>query len=381
MRRIKLWVATAVFGLSLTGTTFGQTKGDEVVVVVEKTDMKHEANTVQTISRGNYLFVREVNGNWLWVDSDGTRGWLRRDHVILASRAIDYFTTELRRNPRDARSVIARAIAWQRKGELTNAIRDCTDAIAIDSKWAWPYKIRGNAWKTKGEYDLAIADYEEGMRLDPKDNQFYVCRGRCHQAKKNYDKAIADFTEAIRLNPKSADNYADRGDSYKASKRYDNALADYTMAIELDPKAIAAYLSRATVYKDRKDFFRELADRKMVVEVAPENAIANNSVAWLLATCPDAVIRNGRRAVELATKAVELAKATRESFHNELDTLAAAHAEAGNFDEAVKLQQQAVALAPNDNKTDFESRLKLFQAGQPYRELPEADAVATSATK
>jgi len=204
MRRIKLWAAAAVCGLSLVGSAFGQTKGDEVVVIVKQTDLKSGATVVETTYRGNYLTVREVNGNWLWVDNDGPRGWLQRDHVILASRAIEHFTDELRRNPKDEDAFIARAIAWQRRGELTNAIRDCTDAIAINPKLSWAFKIRGNAWIAKGEIDLAIADYDEGMRLRPDDNQFYVCRGRCHHAKKNYDAAIDDFTEAIRLNPQSA---------------------------------------------------------------------------------------------------------------------------------------------------------------------------------
>ena len=347
MRRIKNWAVAVVLGLSLSGQAFGQTAGDKVVVIVKQTDLKHEATVVETTYRGNYLTVREVNGNWLWVDSDGTRGWLHRDHVILASRAIDHFTNELRRDPKDDRALIARAVAWQDKDELTNAIRDCTDAIAINAEDPWVYKIRGNAWMAKGEYDIAIADYDQGLRLDPTDNQFYANRGRCHHAKKSYDKAIADYTEAIRLNPKSAENFLGRGSSYYGKEDYDKALADYTMAIELDPKSGSVH----------------------------------NSLAWLLATCPSDAQRNGVRAVELATKAVELAKAAGESFLNELDTLAAAHAEAGHFDEAVKLQQQAVALAPNDNKADFESRLKLFQAGQPYRKLPKAEAVAATAAK
>ncbi len=137
MRRIKLWAAAAVFGLSFLSQAFGQTTGDRVVVVVKETDLKNEAAVVKTIYRATYLTVREVNGNRLWVNFDGTRGWLQRDHVILASRAIEHFTTELRHNPKDTTAMCARAIAWDHKCEVTNAIRDCTDAITINSECAW----------------------------------------------------------------------------------------------------------------------------------------------------------------------------------------------------------------------------------------------------
>ena len=92
MRRIKNWPAAAVFGLSFLGRAVGQTAGDEVVVVVKQADLKHEATVVKTAYRGTYLTVRQVNGNWLWVELDETRGWLNKNHAILASRAIDHFT-------------------------------------------------------------------------------------------------------------------------------------------------------------------------------------------------------------------------------------------------------------------------------------------------
>jgi len=53
-----------------------------------------------------------------------------------------------------------------------------------------------------------------------------------------------------------------------------------------------------------------------------------------------------------------------------LDTLAAAYAESGQFDKAVESQEKAIELAPDDEKADFETRLKLYQEGKPYREEP-----------
>ncbi len=98
-------------------------------------------------------------------------------------------------------------------------------------------------------------------------------------------------------------------------------------------------------------------------------------LARFQATCPVAELRDGAKAVENATKACEL---TNWKDWEYLDTLAAAYAEAGDFDSAIKWQQKAIDLLPEDEeepserrakrRADFEERLKLYQSGKPYRE-------------
>jgi serine/threonine-protein kinase len=88
------------------------------------------------------------------------------------------------------------------------------------------------------------------------------------------------------------------------------------------------------------------------------------AAALLLATCPEAAIRNGRHAVALAKQACELLKEDADC----LDALAAAHAEAGEFPEAVRRAEEAVRLAPDDAaRSQYEARLKLYQEGKPCR--------------
>jgi Flp pilus assembly protein TadD len=94
-----------------------------------------------------------------------------------------------------------------------------------------------------------------------------------------------------------------------------------------------------------------------------------NNLAWLLATCGDGSVRNGQRALELAERANRLAGGQDVRV---LDTLAAAYAEAGRFEEAVRTVQAAIQLASATGRTEsarrMQERLRLYQAGQPYRE-------------
>ena len=100
-----------------------------------------------------------------------------------------------------------------------------------------------------------------------------------------------------------------------------------------------------------------------------------NILAWILATCEDAEIRDGAQAVRLAERAYQLAD---QGNYMYLDTLAAAYAEAGQFDHAVKTAQRAVKLARNgtnqESAEDIQGRLELYRAKRAYRESfsPEA---------
>ncbi len=101
------------------------------------------------------------------------------------------------------------------------------------------------------------------------------------------------------------------------------------------------------------------------LEYGPDSAYLHNNKAWLLATCPDDAVRDGELAIEHATKACELSGWNNVMF---LDTLAAAYAETGDFESAVKWQEEAIRLDNGAFAVDFQKRLRLFKAGKAYRE-------------
>lgn len=108
--------------------------------------------------------------------------------------------------------------------------------------------------------------------------------------------------------------------------------------------------------------------RRTLYFIPPE--ILNN-LAWSFATCPDASLRDGKRAVQLAAHACELTQYKRTVF---LGTLAAAYAEAGRFEEAIATGQKACMLASELGETDLLKRnqelVTLYQSHQPYHEPP-----------
>jgi tetratricopeptide (TPR) repeat protein len=119
-------------------------------------------------------------------------------------------------------------------------------------------------------------------------------------------------------------------------------------------------------WRSLKDYERAIADYDKAIAISPDESAAYNNLAWLLATCDDPQFRDGKRAVEVATRACELSKWT---DPNQIDTLAAALAEAGEFTRAVSMQERANAGFKGDIYPERgRRRLALYRRNEPYRE-------------
>ena len=334
-------------------------KWDAVVKVGNETieDQQHAKFSLPWI-------VQEVNGEWLWV-GDHKKGWVQQSQVVTLDEAPAYYTRLITRNKDRAWAFNLRAVAWRRKGELDLAIADYGELLRL-SPDAITYTNRGNVWSDKKDYDKAIADYGQAIRLDPNYALAYNGLGSAWFDKKDYDKAIADFNQAIRLNPDSTMAYSNRGNAWSNKKNDDNAVSDYSEAIRLDPNDADAYNNRGFSWKRKMEYEKAIADYNHAIRLNPNHAHAAGNLGWLMATCPDARFRNGKKAIALAATACEL---TGWSNAAGVDTLAAAYAEAGDFDTAIKYENKALDL----NLTDAEfvkgakERLTLYEDHKPYR--------------
>jgi tetratricopeptide (TPR) repeat protein len=281
--------------------------------------------------------------------------------------ALKDFNEALGLDPNNALAFLNRGVVWASKKNYERALKDFDEAIRLDPKRAIAYVNRGTTWNNKKEYDRAIKDFDEAVRLDPNIAGAYLERGVAWARKMNHDQAIKDFDEAIRIDPNKALAYSNRGAVWNKKKEYDHAIKDFDEAIRLDPKNAGAYFGRGVAWNKKKEYDHAIKDFDEAVRVNPKHLSALNSQAWLLGTCPDQRYRDGKKALELATKACELTDWKAPAY---LDTLAAAYAETGDFDKAVEWAQKALKDAEFEKKSGDETRerLKLFKDKIPFRE-------------
>lgn len=252
-------------------------------------------------------------------------------------------------------------------GDLDRALRDFEEALKLGPENSGAFFGRGNTYARKNEREKAIADYSEVIRLKPTHSEAWCNRGRVYLAMGKTEEALSDFNEAIRLDPKFAEAYARRALALLRAKRADEALKDAQTAVALAPEFCDI---QAHVHFTRREFAEARSDYDRALELNPGHYPSLlNSVAWFYATCPEGSFRDGKKAVALAEEAC-----TKLQWKNaaDIDTLAAAYAEAGDFTQAVKFEEQALSLPDSsvESRTKMQQRLALYQKHLPYHAEP-----------
>jgi tetratricopeptide (TPR) repeat protein len=228
--------------------------------------------------------------------------------------------------------------------------------------WLWI----GRVWVKSPQIvriDHALDYYNGWLRREPDTAAAYNDRGIVWMERRQIDKAIDDFTEAIRLEPKEPEYYCNRGDMWCKKREYDKAIKDATDAAALDHRYATPYFVRGLAWAGKKEYDKAIADYAEAMRLDPQSSELYNRRAWLRATCPDARFRDGAKAVKDATLACELSNSTDPDCFG---TLAAAYAEVGDFEKAIKWQNKKGEFTPPD-QGDLD-RLALYKEGKPFHE-------------
>jgi Flp pilus assembly protein TadD len=173
---------------------------------------------------------------------------------------------------------------------------------------------------------------------------------------------------AVTESPNFADAHANLGAALAAEGRTAEAITQLERALEINPFYTAAYENLADAYDAEHRPARAVKYFLKALDQKPDDVALLNKTAWILATAIDPAARDGREAIVLADHAVAV---TGRRDASSLDTLAAAYAEAGRFDDAIATGAEALALARARGDQAFPAelteRLALYHAHKPVR--------------
>jgi tetratricopeptide (TPR) repeat protein len=297
------------------------------------------------------------------------QGWRQRGRLHVRQRAYEQaladYTRAIELKPDRASLWFHRGTVHAERGEWEAAIADYTEALRLHLGYSAAHAKRGDAYCHLGDGERALTDYTAALKseLDADDVPILCNRAGLYARLGDHERALADYTEVLRLDPANARARNNRGNIRAERGDYAGALADYTEALRLEPNDLTLYHNRGRIYALLGDIERALADNLEALRRNPDDARTCNNLAWLWATSPRPEHRDHARAVEYARRACEL---TQWQNAGHLDTLAAACAAAGQFAEAIEFQRRAIALAGADEKTEYRSRLELYEAGRAY---------------
>ncbi len=261
--------------------------------------------------------------------------------------------------------------AYNRRGEARakagndkEALADFELAVELNVKSWRAVHNRAVSYATLGRVKEALIDFDQAIKLNSQYPNAYFNRGEMLCQQNDFAAAIRDYTAALKLGGPDAAIFNSRGHAFYRLRQFGDALADYDEAVKLDGNNVAALINRGDTHCDMGQYAEAAKDYRSAVQINPMMGRAYQSAAWLMATCPDEHYRNDRLAVDAANKAIKL---DGENYRN-LETLAAAHANAGAFDEAKSTQEKAIALAPKHELVAAEKRMALYQRELAFRE-------------
>lgn len=280
------------------------------------------------------LVPSKVTGDSLWIG----RAWVKKDEVVPLEEAVAYYNKVLAESdPKSAAALDYRGFAKSLLGNTEGAAEDWNQAIKLDPKYANAYSSRAAHLLNLGKLDAALKDMDVALELQPANSNFLSLRSKVRVLQREWDAALLDANEALRHDPQSSVAFHNRAMVWQLGKgEWKKALADYDESIRLNPENFAAYANRALIR----------------------------------ATSPDERFRNGRQAL---WDAMRTCQSTDWKNPKCVRTLAAAHAELGQFEEARRWQKKAIELAGQDEVllTEFRAQFEKYRANEPLRLSPQ----------
>jgi tetratricopeptide (TPR) repeat protein len=267
---------------------------------------------------------------------------------------------------------LQRARIWAIEGDHEKAMEDIDRAIDIDPENPTSLLLRARVLQQSGDTEAALADIETILENRPDLPVALELRGLIAAEQEDYAAAIRDFRKLAARNPDDGAVIGQLGMLYLAADQPREAIRRFTRALEIDENNFPCRRGRSDAAISIGDHAAALADLSKAIELEPEDSGIHNNLAWILATSPDDAIRDGKRAVELATKACEQ---TEWQEAHIISTLAAAYAEMGDFEKAQKYSEQAVELGGKSDevKEQLAAELASYQASKPWRERQTVD--------
>ena len=277
-----------------------------------------------------------------------------------------------------------RAALYEQLGEKAKALADVEKILQIKPGQANIMRMRAALLADLGKYDAAVEVLQDLHKADPKDTLTMLQLGVLYTKMKQFDKAVEELQDLHKANPKDSLTMLQMGMLYTNMKKYDKAIEVFTAILKDHPDDVDAMSGRADALLNLGRRANAVSDYERALKLRPHDFGMLNNFAWLLATAPEDNLRDGHRALALATDACRQTEYKQDYI---LSTLAAAYAETGDFDSARKWAAQAVEVKPGENaepsrKDELKKELQSYQANKPWREaLPLAEEKKPSAAE
>jgi tetratricopeptide (TPR) repeat protein len=252
---------------------------------------------------------------------------------------------------------------------IGEAERHFGNALRIDPGFDPALPNLARTYMKEGKYNEAIPVYEELIKRNYKNAELYYNLAMAFGMQEKYNDSIKYFNKSLELNPSDPDTHKQLGITLLAAGKTDEAIGQFNESLRIKPDQSMVYENLGTAYGQLGKYEPAVQNWTRAIELNPDNIDALDKAGWFLAVRGEVSVEKANQAIAYAQRVCELTKYTVPAH---LDTLGAAYAAAGRFTEAKVAAEKALKLARETGQKDLadaiENRIKLYEAGQPYRE-------------
>ncbi len=346
------------------------------------------------------------------IDPENVDAIRARGFMLLAmdepEKAIDDIEAWLKLDPQNVDQWRVAAVAFEQREKTDEALRLLDQALEANPESSYLHTDRARVRAAKEDNDGALADLSRAIELDEANLDAWFQQAGLQAETEKYDAALESINHVLEENAFDPRALWLRSIVLVQQEKFDDSLRDLRWLTENIPdepiyrlqyagvlnaakkprEAIKAYGEvladlddNADGYRGRGDAWLSLGEHGKAIEdyekalgLEPENSGLLNNFAWLLATSPVDELRDGKRAIEMATQACEL---TEYKAAHILSTLASGYAETGDFETARKWAEKAVELAGDEEqRKGLQEELDGYKLDKPWRELENVEAEA-----
>lgn len=294
-----------------------------------------------------------------------------RAYVMLRqlATAVDVYKKALDANPQAWEPAHMLASISQMQGDFGQAI-DWYEKVVTnnpDNPELWTeYAL---LLHSNGVSRRALSAADRAVELAPANPAYLNNRGMIQLSLNNVKGAKADFSAALKAVPGHQEAMLNYANVLRSGGLLAESLALLEGAVKRYPDFVRAYVGKMYTLSAMGEYQSALVEIRNAYNLAPADPYVLNEYAWFLATSPEDSVRNGILAVQLAKECTLYEPAPVPGHY---DTLAAAYAEAGDFEKAMEAEQQAIRLGlssglPESVLQRWQNRLLDYQMHIPFR--------------
>ncbi|MCK4872188.1 MAG: tetratricopeptide repeat protein [Phycisphaerales bacterium] len=317
------------------------------------------------------LFKQAESHPWARAQALNNQGLIFAEQEEYA-QAVPLFQAAIEADPEHGRAYRSLGGALEKLSRLDEAGDALVSAVKYLPRSLPTRHMLARVRFAQGRHADAADVFETIIEVEEDDELAQAGLGEVLLRLDRFDEAVEHCRRAMELNPARLSKYRAIADQLVQRGRVDDAVAYYKIAAAIGPANLNAHQVLVQVQQFRqRDYAGALTSCNEALDYFPDDPSLLLQLAWLRATCPVDSLRDGNEAVGIAS----LLRDRLGDQPNVLDTLAAAYAEIGDFEEAARVASQAIeaATAARNGRLvqQIAARLDLYREGKPYR-MPAA---------